>query len=154
MKGETGGMSEPPTRSAVIQLGKESNMADHTEVDRVAQHYDRQVAQLHEIQKRHREEMEKRHAELRMALEAKNQELAAQNDGLVGAVGRLHARNEELAAKIDKLTNALRDSEARADRLKVDLDLVRAQADEKLTAASAEIDRLKEKQRAGARKAE
>lgn len=105
-------------------------MADRTEAEKMEELLRKQSAQQSIEHERMQEEHERRLQlcletaevrikEMRDSFEERKKDLLSQNDGLLGAVGRLHAENEDLKKKIASLEPALckaRESLDRADK--------------------------------------
>lgn len=101
-------------------------MPEKSEAEKVQDVFDERVAQLlrnHELEIDVREEANKR---VHGLLEDQRKELLAQNEGLLGAVGRLYAENEGLKRKVTELqeqyTGIRRDAELEITRLKIEID--------------------------------
>ena len=95
-------------------------MAEQTELDRVQKKHEEQLAEQR-AQHEHQFQVamklqETRVGELRLSFEDRRKELLTQNDGMLGAVGRLYKENESLKARIAELeaTVVAQDREAHA----------------------------------------
>lgn len=82
-------------------------MPEQTEIERIQKNYVEQLDQQR-MQSEHQFQVamklqDSRVAELRQNFEERRKELFAQNDGLLGAVGRLHKENENLKSQVADL---------------------------------------------------
>jgi len=77
-------------------------MAEETEVERTEHFYERQLAKLEVAQEVRMKECLQRHEEVVALHVEKEKELLAQNDALLGAIGRLQRENEDLRKKIQE----------------------------------------------------
>lgn len=135
--------------------------AEKTEAQKVEEHFLRQEA--HEERLNATLKMyETRIHEMRETSEERKKELLAQNDGLLGAVGRLYAENEALNKRVASLEPALKQADEKLknlhDMAQVEIERAHRELDEKCNTireqakteverakldAKAEIDRLK-----------
>lgn len=129
-------------------------MAEQTEVERVQKKYEEQLAEQR-AQSEHQFQVamkmqEVRNHELREGFEERKREFLAQNDGLLGAVGRLHKETESLKAQVTDLRHNLQEAQgavkASEDRFHLQMAVMEQESDLRRKTEHAqmqrEIDRL------------
>jgi hypothetical protein len=132
-------------------------MAEKTEVEKVQESFERKLKEQEmQFERTHARELEIiriRYDEIHSVREEQKKELLAQNDGLLGAVGRLHTENEALKTRVSELGPALAKAKEEATRMleemKERMEFANARAQELIEGtkreAQHEIDRLKGK---------
>jgi len=108
-------------------------MAEETEVERTEKFYERQVAKLEAAQEVRMKECLHRYEEVVALHVEKEKELLAQNDALLGAIGRLQRENEELRKKAQDDDQRFDDfrADVLAKKLQTDLEIERLKKDRK-----------------------
>jgi len=127
-----------------VRLWREGDVTEKTEAEKTQELFERKIKEreheLETLRQREIEQIDKRICEMRARFEDEKKELLAQNDGLLGAVGRLHAENETLRKQISDLEPVVFRAKEDIARYKKDFEFAEEHARERLETAHREYD--------------